>query len=285
MKTLSLFFFLIAFTSNGFSENSETKIDITISNQSLVKHNTMTVMTLNIAHGRKDSLHQFFLSKNTIKSNLDQVVATIRREQPDIVALQEADGPSFWSGKFNHLEYFINKTELEEYFLGFHVNKYGLHYGTALLAIDELDNSRSHSFSSRSFLSLTKGFVLSTIAWPGDEKLKIDLVSVHLDFLLDSVKQKQINQLVEVMKDRSNPLIVMGDLNADKENDAFNLLVSKLKLKKYKVDEDELSTFPRSNKRVDWILLSDEMDFISYKVLPDILSDHRAVIAEIRISK
>lgn len=29
----------------------------------------------------------------------------ITRENPHVVALQEADGPSFWSGKFNHVDY------------------------------------------------------------------------------------------------------------------------------------------------------------------------------------
>ena len=74
------------------------------------KNSTMTVITMNIAHGRRDKFHQAFLGKNRIKDNLDHIVEISHREAPFLIALQEADGPSFWSGKFNHVEYLSNQT-------------------------------------------------------------------------------------------------------------------------------------------------------------------------------
>ncbi|MCK5667517.1 MAG: hypothetical protein KAI15_00420, partial [Gammaproteobacteria bacterium] len=71
---------------------------------------TMTVISMNIAHGRKDKFHQAFLEDEEIKSNVDHIVKMSNREQPFLVALQEADGPSSWSGKFNHVEYISNQT-------------------------------------------------------------------------------------------------------------------------------------------------------------------------------
>ena len=37
----------------------------------------------------------------------------------------------------------------------------------------------------------------------------------------------------------------------------------------------------RSGKRLDWILLSGELSFHSYRVMSDVLSDHHGVVAEV----
>ena len=245
--------------------------------------NTMIVMTINMAHGRKNNFHQAFLEKNEIEENLDDIIRISNRENPHLVALQEADGPSFWSGKFNHVDYISRQTRLKDYFQGYHVNNMGLNYGTALLASKKLNYSKSHTFNSRSAISLPKGFVLSTVKWPGENDLYVDVISVHLDFLLDSVRQKQINELIKVLKERDNQIIMMGDYNADPESIAFKSLIELLNLKAYKFNRDGLETFSRSNKRLDWILISKDMEFISYKVLPDNISDHSAVISEIAL--
>jgi endonuclease/exonuclease/phosphatase family metal-dependent hydrolase len=35
--------------------------------------------------------------------------------------------------------------------------------------------------------------------------------------------------------------------------------------------------------RLDWILISEELDFAAYETLPDRLSDHLAVVADLRV--
>jgi len=244
---------------------------------------TMTVISMNIAHGRKDKFHQAFLEDEEIKSNVDHIVKMSNREQPFLVALQEADGPSSWSGKFNHVEYISNQTGLKNYFQGYHVDKFGLQYGTAILSSNELHSSKSHTFDSRSIISLSKGFVLSTVKWPGEDNYYVDVISVHLDFLLDSVRQKQINELIAVLEERDNPVILMGDLNADSESEAIKSLIELLNLKAYKFKRDGLETFARFNKRFDWILISKDLEYVSYNVLSDDISDHSAIISEISL--
>jgi endonuclease/exonuclease/phosphatase (EEP) superfamily protein YafD len=46
----------------------------------------------------------------------------------------------------------------------------------------------------------------------------------------------------------------------------------------------EFGTYRRT-KRLDWILISEELEFIDYVVLPDIVSDHRALLARIGWAK
>ncbi len=44
-----------------------------------------------------------------------------------------------------------------------------------------------------------------------------------------------------------------------------------------------MDTFPLWKMRLDWILISPQLAFVSYEVLPDTLSDHRGVVSEIRM--
>ena len=70
-------------------------------------------MTLNVAHGRNKSLNQVFLKRAAIRANLDRITEVLRREQPDIVALQEVDGVALWSGNFNHVSHLASGGNLK----------------------------------------------------------------------------------------------------------------------------------------------------------------------------
>ena len=72
----------------------------------------LRVMTLNMAHGRGDSFHQLLQTTDTTMGNLDAIALMLNREQPDVIALQEADGPSFWSGNFNHIPTWQNEVRI-----------------------------------------------------------------------------------------------------------------------------------------------------------------------------
>jgi hypothetical protein len=70
-----------------------------------VGDDSLIVASLNLAHGRGDSVNQLFVSTPTIRANLGRIAKLLRRERPDLVALQEADGPSRWSGGVDHVAY------------------------------------------------------------------------------------------------------------------------------------------------------------------------------------
>src|SRR5262249_24095113 len=66
----------------------------------------LRVMTLNLAHGRGLApLQSRVLPARFFTDNLDVIAALIRRERPDLVALQEAELGSKWAGDFNHVRY------------------------------------------------------------------------------------------------------------------------------------------------------------------------------------
>ncbi len=243
---------------------------------------TLKVMTLNIAHGRSTGFHQLLQSRSTVVRNLDHIREVLSREKPDLLGLQEADGPSFWSGNFNHVNYLADNQFFYQYVRGEHADGMNLSYGTALLSNLELGNPLAITFAP-AVAATPKGFVVATISWPGQGFTEVDVVSVHLAALRKSLRKEQATELARTIAERGNPTIIMGDLNAgwNGGTSALHLLVEALDLKTYRPHDKKLVTFPKFNERLDWILVSREFDFVSYKVLPDPVSDHLGVIAEL----
>jgi len=247
---------------------------------------SLTVMTLNIAHGRKDGRHQILQKRAAFRSHMDDIAAVLVREKPDVVALQEADGPSFWSGNFNHVQCLAEKAKFPYSMRGEHVKGLKLSYGTALLSELELKDAVSVAFKP-SPLTPPKGFVAGTIEWPGSAGIKADVVSVHLDFARKSVRKKQVQELVEKLSERKNAVIVMGDFNCEwtGREPTLRTLANKLKLRTYEPKSAEMKTFPKLKIRIDWILVSPEIEFETCEVIPDVVSDHLGVIARLKINK
>jgi endonuclease/exonuclease/phosphatase family metal-dependent hydrolase len=251
---------------------------------------SLKVMSLNLAHGRKLAKQQLFVRGRHFHANLLDVAAVLRREAPHVVALQEADGPSFWSGDFHHVERLADLAGYDHHYWGRHnrarIGKRELASGTALLSKVPLEGASSHRFA-RTPPTPRKGFVIATLPLPDDGGRAVDIVSVHLDFLRKTVRRKQILAMEQRLAERQNPLIVLGDMNCwwRRRNDALPLLVQKLNVHPCRPEADELATFPsrRPRFRLDWILISPELEFTSYDIVADPVSDHLGVVAEVRM--
>jgi endonuclease/exonuclease/phosphatase family metal-dependent hydrolase len=246
----------------------------------------MKVMTLNLAHGRGQRWHQWLLKRAAIEANLDRVSAVLRRESPDVVALQEADGPSYWSGDFDHVAYLAEAAGYPYLVRGEHVQRRRLVYGTALLSKIPVHDALSVTFT-RSITASTKGFVVARLALPGRHKLSVDVAAVHLDCLRARVRRRQVSQIVESLATRGVPLVVMGDFNCGWHGRASPLrrLAEGLGLSAYCATSRRPWTFPRLRRRIDWILISPALEFAHCANLPDRVSDHRAVQAKLVLAK
>lgn len=244
---------------------------------------SLKVMTLNLAHGRADGAHQALLGREAIEENLDHVAAVLRREQPAVVALQEADGPSVWSGRFDQVKYVAEAGGYSHHFRGEHVKGLRLSYGTALIARMPLANTASQTFAPTP-PTFSKGFVVGTFLWPLTD-VQVIVVSVHLDFARRSVRESQIREMIDLLAGKGAPLIVMGDFNCrwTSREETIRTLAAELDLHAYEPTQDEPATFPSTGNRLDWILISSELQFVRHDVIADVLSDHRAVLAEIEL--
>lgn len=247
---------------------------------------TLKVMSLNIAHGRKDGINQLFLSGATIRKNLDEIAVVLGESGADIVALQEADAASRWSGNFDHIALLAEQAHYPAAVHTPHARGWLFNYGTAILSQAAFTETLNYTFAP-SPPTLNKGFTLAQIAWQPHGKdqapLMLDIVSVHLDFSRKQVRENQISEITQVLAERNNPVIILGDFNSDWLADELvvRALASDNDLKGYRPSANDLGTYASGNKRLDWILISETLEFISYEVLPEVLSDHKAIVAEI----
>lgn len=243
----------------------------------------LDVLTLNLAHGRSTGFHQAFLRAATIRRNLDAVAALLSRERPDIVAFQEADGPSAWSGRFDHVDYLACAAGFSHHLRGTHMAAPRTRYGTAIAARLPLADPLSVTFAP-SPPTFSKGFVVSTVLHPALPDVPIDVVSVHLDFARPVVRRRQVETLIETLRGRDRLMVVLGDFNTrwDAREHTLRRLAAALGLEAHAPDEP-LVTFPFHGTRLDWIFASKPIAFVDHRVLPDEVSDHRAVFARIRL--
>ena len=242
-----------------------------------------------MAHGRRLAKQQVFVKPHRFDVNLSEVATVIRRESPDVIALQEADGPSFWSGDFDHVERLADLTGYGHCFRGEHkclrIGSKRTASGTAILSRHPLHEAVSHRFPR--VLTGRKGFVVATVQLPGSHGHVVDVVSVHLDFLRKRVRRRQILAMARELASRTNPLIILGDMNCwwARRNDALSLLVERLGVHPCRPEAVDLATFPSRKplRRLDWVLLSPHLEFGHYEILTDRVSDHLAVLAEVRL--
>jgi len=251
---------------------------------SLADKPTIKLLSLNLAHGRKDSFTQFFVDKSTFRNNLVEVAEFLKRENADIVTLQEADASSSWSGDFDHVAFLAREAGYAWYTHAIHIDNIFATYGTAVLSRYPIINGYGFDFNPTP-PTPKKGFTLAEIEWMPNgvdkDKVVIDVISVHLDFSRSSKRVEQIEDMKKVLGERDNPVVVLGDFNSDWVNGERELqaLASEVQLATHLPEINHMYTY--FDDRFDWILISREFDFCNYYTTTDILSDHLAVISEI----
>jgi len=245
---------------------------------------SLTLVSLNAAHGRGLSINQLLVNRLKTQINLGHIANFLIQVEGDIVGLQEADMPSYWSGNFNHVEFLADRGEYPQFIHAPHADIKIGNYGTAIMSRLNIQAGYGLTFSP-SPPTTNKGFTYAEIGWRTKKGvIPIAVISVHLDFSRESVREQQLREIRETLSAVNIPVIVMGDFNSE-------LLARQLtsgpegnplSLHTHYDSAKDLSTY--KDKRLDWILLSSDFVFNSYRVSPVKLSDHLAVIATVSLT-
>ncbi len=193
------------------------------------------------------------------------------------------------SGGFDHVAALAGLAGFPHAFRGEHnrevLSRLDLSYGTALLSQLPLEATHSQAFLQN--WRDTKGFVAATVAPEALAGEPVDVVSIHLDFLAERVRRRQVEQLIERFRGHDGHLVVMGDFNCawSERRRSLDLLLHELNLRPCR--ESAAATYPawRPLVRLDWILVSEGLEFAAYQTLDDRVSDHLGVLAEVRRRK
>lgn len=248
----------------------------------------LSVVTLNMAHGRKDALNQMLQKTSTTRANLEDISSFLSNSGADLVALQEADAPSRWSGRFDHVEFVSENSAYPCRIHARHAKKYMYDFGTALLSSVSFANELRYTFEP-SPPTTNKGFVMGQVRWNPDgrlpEPVTVSVISLHLDFSRKKVRDAQVAEMRAVLADVETPVIIMGDFNTDlkKEKSALKAIVEGGRFKVYQPESSVLGTYKSGKHRLDWILISNDLEFVTYEVPQAVLSDHQPVQATLRL--
>lgn len=246
----------------------------------------LRVMTLNIAHATGVPPLGALVGTGTRAAFLDAIGTLIRRESPAVVAMQEVHRPSEGAEGLDHLERIRAVSGYPAGFFGTHLvaAAKGREQGTALLSRHPLESPVSAALNLAP--GDDKGFVRATVRVPEFLNREVDVFSVHLDPYSEAKRQRQVVALADALRRRSRPAIVMGDFNARYVGPYQTLgrLLSLTDLRAHELTSGR-ATYPAGwpRVRIDWILITPELEFLRYQNVDAGVSDHQGVIAELRL--
>lgn len=251
----------------------------------------LRLITFNIAHGRGLAPIQGFTSPRKVRVNLRRIAALLGRLAPDVVAMQEIDGRSLWSGNFDHLDYLRVHTRYPYAALGVNNRREGLlnlSYGNAVLSRHPLAQTETVVFGRRRIGE--KGFLFAEIEVAGR---RVPLVNLHLHAGSRWRRLDQLELLLGWLRDKHRtcgrrwalPPIVCGDFNSSAHRDdaAAALLDRLAEYGSYTAHPREGRTFPSPlpGRTLDFIFVPEGCRAVRSEVVRTFLSDHRPVMVEL----
>ena len=251
----------------------------------------LRLLTFNIAHARGPSpIHQSLRSAARIRANLLKIAALINKLGDDIVALQEIDENSRWSGSFDHLALLREHTGLTHAVHGVtnrRLGRYHLNYGNALLSRWPIHHHETVPFG-RGTLG-EKGFLFAEIDAPHG---RLPLVNIHLNHRSRPLRLKQVAHLIRHLDEQRQhraahwhmPPMVCGDFNAPSHRpDATATLLGYFEqTNNYTLLPKKGRTFPSAwpARALDYVFLPEECREPQAEIVRCLLSDHRPVLVE-----
>ncbi len=254
----------------------------------------LRLVTFNIAHGRGLTPIQGLTSARKLRYNLRRIADLMARLGADVVALQEIDECSVWSGSFDHLDYLRAHAGFPHAAFGINNRRRGLVnlcYGNAILSRYPIMDTETVVFGRRRLGE--KGFLFAEIDVGGRT---VPLVNLHLHFSSRRKRLVQLDLLVAWLRGKERergsawvvPPIVCGDFNTpDTGDDATASLLSHLSdYGDYSLHPLKGKTFPSPLPRraLDFVFMPPGCRGVRSEVVRSFLSDHRPVIVEFSVA-
>lgn len=234
---------------------------------------TLKVMTYNTYSNRKEGI--------------EKIAEVIRRENPDIVALQEVERNTAIN-PWDTPEKMSELTDLK-YHAFFHALdiKKGGDYGNVILSRYPLSDEHNYHMEGLLPKDYTRSFGYATVDL-GDCKLTFAVT--HLDHKYeDALRLRQAQMVVDTLSRISGPVILAGDLNTRRGSKAIDVIRSQFSSDCLADGTPWTSPAPNPTFTCDWILFAPHNRFKvrDYHVCywASTQSDHFPVVATYEITK
>jgi len=239
---------------------------------------SLRVLAYNIKHGRgMDG-----------KVDIDRIASVIKKQNPDLVALQEVDRHCKRSGGVD-IAKALGELLGMEYRFGKAIPLQDGAYGNAVLSRLPIRETRVHplprSREPRVALEVQVDF--------GGRRLSF--VSLHLERNSDNRRCAQAEALIDLFSGTSRPVILAGDFNASRNSEAMRSFEPPDWTVLMKNDGNSVRTFQGEKHRkdsespermeIDFLVVRHFMfDRVVHGVVPErIASDHRPIYAEFKM--
>ncbi len=260
------FLLLIIICSCSAKINSNT-------NQQGNSGQTLKVMTYNIHHANPPGKAGLI--------DIDAIADVIKKQNPDLVGLQEVDRFTKRSGHIDEAKLLAEKTGLYYQFFKA-IDHDGGDYGVAILSRYPIDKG-----SKLDLPQVTKGEprVLSYASIKLPNQTSLIFANTHLDATRpDSNRVVQMQSILTELAKKTGPIILVGDLNCEARSAPIVLLDQQFKRSctascAYTIPQD----VPK--KTIDYIALKNANWSVSayYVIQETYASDHRPVISTYQI--
>ena len=247
------------------------------------EHRGLRVMTYNIQYGGGGQ-------------RLAEVIAAIRAEAPDVVALQEVD--VHWSprsGFEDQATAIARALDMQVRFAPIYdladtARGGRRQFGVALLTRHPIVAFTNHAIArlstqdSAAVMRAMPGFLAATLDVGG---MPVRVFNTHLDYRRDpAVRRRQVADMLGVIGSADTATILFGDLNAPPSAPELAPLLSRLR-DAWPASGDPGHTIPATgpDRRIDYILVSPHFTVRRAWVPATQASDHRPVVAELVASR
>ena len=296
------------FTSRWQGDARQVRV---FSNDAPARQETITslkILTYNIAHGRGPTGGNWDGPVAADRERIDQIAVLIRRHNPDVVVLNEVDFNSTWSGHQNQAAAIAQQAgyphRVEQRNVDFRFFYGSWRFGNAVLSRFPIVEAVPIDYPVLSrwehVLAGSKQGCLCMLQVSPSQQVRI--AAVHLESRSEETCVASIEEFAQVADQPTLPTVFAGDFNSSPSNfpfarqtptgsNAMDLLASSgvVRIPKSAVAAAQPTpqemTFPSTepDRVIDWILASSHFTCEEYQVLNVELSDHRPVLAELRL--
>jgi endonuclease/exonuclease/phosphatase family metal-dependent hydrolase len=242
------------------------------------------VMSFNIHHG----------ADGADNLDLERIARDIEESGSDIIGLQEVDNR--WSTRSDfedqaawladrldmHYAYAANldrepaegQTERRQ-------------YGTAILSEYPILDSENHLLTNLEYAERPteqRGLLEAVINVEGNH---VSFYNTHLDHQRSEQRQSQVKEILAVAQESELPSVLVGDLNAVPSAPEMQDIMAGFTDVFAVLGQDDAYTYPveEPDRRIDYILTSDDVDAEAAEVIDTTSSDHLPIIADLSIEQ
>ncbi|GAA0697963.1 endonuclease/exonuclease/phosphatase family protein [Paraclostridium ghonii] len=208
------------------------------------------------------------LNKDMFPSLFD-IIDFLRIENADIICLQEVNESAKAGFQVSSL-----KEDLDMYsHFGANVVKFGANYGLVTYSKYKIISQNHIYLSSKT----EQRGMLHTVVKLGFGR-HLNIINLHLG-LNNSERKKQLKEVETFVKGLSDPYIVVGDFN----DGSMDINENIFKDAAMSTNKDNVLTFSTSLDRIDYILVSPDIEVKYYDVLMKNMSDHYPIVSKFKI--